>query len=63
MRAYDAASFEPLAPLALVTVKSEQWRIVMHDVPELSSVEAGGCSLRLIGFRSALSKKVAKALT
>jgi len=35
MQAYDAAQFDPPAPVALVTVKSEQLRIVIHDVPML----------------------------
>ena len=35
MRAYDAARFDPPAPLALVTVKSEQLGIVIDDVPML----------------------------
>ena len=33
MQAYDAARFDPPAPLAHVTVKSEQLGIVIHDVP------------------------------
>jgi hypothetical protein len=35
MQAYDAARFDPPAPLALVTVKSDQLGIVIHDVPML----------------------------
>jgi len=35
MQAYDAARFEPPAPLAVVTVKSEQLGIEIHDVPML----------------------------
>jgi hypothetical protein len=35
MQAYDAARFDPPAPLALVTVKSEELGIVIHDVPML----------------------------
>jgi predicted aspartyl protease len=35
MQAYDAARFDPPAPLALVTVKSEQLGIEIHDVPML----------------------------
>ena len=35
MQAYDAARFDPPAPLALVTVKSEQLGIVIRDVPVL----------------------------
>src|SRR2546422_60796 len=35
MQAYDVARFDPAAPLALVTVKSEQLGIVIHDVPML----------------------------
>src|SRR5260370_6214830 len=35
MQAYDAARFNPPAPLALVTVESEQLSIVIHDVPML----------------------------
>jgi predicted aspartyl protease len=35
MQAYDPARFDPPAPLALVTVKSEQPRIVIQDVPML----------------------------
>jgi hypothetical protein len=35
MQAYDAARFDPPAPLAHVTVKSEQLGIVIHDVPML----------------------------
>ena len=35
MHAYDAERFDPPAPLALVTVKSEQLSIVIQDVPVL----------------------------
>jgi hypothetical protein len=35
MPAYDAVQFDPPAPLALVTVKSEQLGIVIRDVPML----------------------------
>ena len=35
MQAYDATRFDPPAPLALVTVKSEQASMVIHDVPML----------------------------
>jgi hypothetical protein len=35
MRAYDAARFDPPAPLALVRVKSDQLAILIHDVPML----------------------------
>lgn len=35
MPAYDGARFDPPAPLALVTVKSEQAGIEIHDVPML----------------------------
>ena len=35
MQAYDAARFDPPAPLALVTVKSEQLGIAIQDVPML----------------------------
>jgi hypothetical protein len=35
MQAYDAVRFDPPAPLALVTVESEQLGIVIHDVPML----------------------------
>jgi len=35
MQAYDAARFDPPAPLAHVTVKSEQLGIEIHDVPML----------------------------
>jgi hypothetical protein len=35
MRAYDATRFDPPAPLALITVKSDQHGIVIHDVPML----------------------------
>ena len=35
MQAYDAARFDPPAPLALVTVKSERLRIEIHGVPML----------------------------
>jgi hypothetical protein len=35
MQAYDAARFDPPAPLALVAVKSEQLGIEIHDVPML----------------------------
>ena len=35
MQAYDAARFDPPAPLALVTVKSQQAGIMIHDVPML----------------------------
>lgn len=40
MQAYDAARFDPAAPLALVTVKSEQLDIVIHDVPMLLDIGA-----------------------
>ena len=35
MQAYDAARFDPPAPLGLVTVKSEELGIEIHDVPML----------------------------
>ncbi len=35
MQAYDAAQFDPPAPVALVTVKSAQLGTVIHDVPML----------------------------
>jgi hypothetical protein len=35
MRAYDAERFDPPAPVALVTVKSDQLGIVIRDVPML----------------------------
>jgi hypothetical protein len=35
MQAYDAARFDPPAPLALVTVQAERLGIVIHDVPVL----------------------------
>jgi hypothetical protein len=35
MHRYDAARFDPPAPLALVTVKSERLGIVIHNVPML----------------------------
>lgn len=35
MQAYDAARFDPPAPLALVVVRSEQLDLVVHDVPML----------------------------
>jgi hypothetical protein len=35
MQAYDGARFDPPAPLALVTVRSEQLGIVVRDVPML----------------------------
>src|SRR5688572_18335448 len=35
MQAYDAARFDPPAPLALVIVKSEQLGTVIRDVPML----------------------------
>jgi hypothetical protein len=35
MRAYDAVRFDPPAPLALVTVKSEQLGLEIHEVPML----------------------------
>jgi hypothetical protein len=35
MQAYDAVRFDPPAPLALVTVISEQLGIAIHDVPML----------------------------
>lgn len=35
MRAYDATRFDPPAPLALITVKSDQLGVVIHDVPIL----------------------------
>jgi glyoxylase-like metal-dependent hydrolase (beta-lactamase superfamily II) len=41
MQPYDAARFDPPAPLALVMVKSEQMGIVIHDVPMLLDTGAG----------------------
>jgi predicted aspartyl protease len=35
MQAYDASRFDPPAPIALVTVNSEQAGIVVRDVPML----------------------------
>lgn len=35
MQEYDAARFDPPAPLAIVVVKSTQLGIVVHDVPML----------------------------
>ena len=35
MQAYDAARFDPPAPLALVTVLSDPPGVVIHDVPML----------------------------
>lgn len=35
MQPYDAARFDPPAPLALVTVTSERLGVVIHDVPML----------------------------
>ena len=35
MQAYDASRFDPPAPLALVTVKSDELGIVIQDVPML----------------------------
>ena len=35
MAAYDAVRFDPPAPLALVTVKSQQPAILIQDVPML----------------------------
>ncbi len=35
MQPYDATRFDPPAPLALVTVKSEQLGIEIHEVPML----------------------------
>jgi hypothetical protein len=35
MQLYDAVRFDPPAPLALVTVKSEELGTVIHDVPML----------------------------
>jgi hypothetical protein len=35
MQAYEAARFDPPAPLALVVVKSEELGILIHDVPML----------------------------
>lgn len=35
MQSYDAARFDPPAPLALVSVKSEQMGLEFHDVPVL----------------------------
>lgn len=35
MQPYDAARFDPPAALALVTVKSEELSLVIHDVPML----------------------------
>jgi predicted aspartyl protease len=35
MQAYDAARFDPPAPLAIVTVRSEQRGIVIQNVPML----------------------------
>jgi hypothetical protein len=35
MQAYDAARFDPPAPVALVVVKSDRLGLVVHDVPML----------------------------
>jgi hypothetical protein len=35
MTAYDATRFDPPAPLALISVKSDQLGIVIHNVPML----------------------------
>ena len=35
MQAYDAARFDPPAPLALVSVQSEPPGVVIHDIPML----------------------------
>jgi predicted aspartyl protease len=35
MPAYDSVRFDPPAPIALVTVKSDHLGIVLHDVPML----------------------------
>jgi hypothetical protein len=35
MQAYDAARFDPPAPLAYVTVRSDELGVVIHDVPML----------------------------
>jgi hypothetical protein len=35
MHLYDAGRFDPPAPIALVTVRSEQPPLVIHDVPML----------------------------
>jgi hypothetical protein len=35
MQAYDAARFDPPAPLALVTIKSEETGVLIADVPML----------------------------
>lgn len=44
MNPYDAARFDRPAPLARVTVKSEQLGIVIHDVPMFIDTEADGCA-------------------
>jgi hypothetical protein len=40
MQAYDAARFDPPAPLAHVTVNSQQPSLVIHDVPMLPDTGA-----------------------
>ncbi len=52
MQAYDAARFDPPAPLALVTVKSEQLGRVVHDVPMLLDTGADVSLLPRAQFES-----------
>jgi hypothetical protein len=59
MQAYDAARFDPPAPLALVTVKSDQLGIEIHDVPMLLDTGAD-VSLLPRSFVSALTSPDAK---
>jgi hypothetical protein len=55
MQAYDAARFDPPAPIALVVVKSEQLGIVIHDVPMLLDTGADVSLVPRSQFASLLS--------
>ena len=57
MQAYDGARFDPPAPLALVTVRSEQLGIVVRDVPMLLDT---GADVSLLPRLSALVSPDAK---
>jgi len=54
MEAYDAARFDPAAPLALVTVRSEQLGVAVYDVPMLLDTGADVSLLPVPIFRRRL---------
>ena len=59
MPEYDAARFDPPAPLALVTVRSEQSGLLIHDVPMLLDTGAD-VSLLPRSYLAALTSPDAK---